>query len=173
VYPFYKKSCHFTPPNYDKIDPSLNITYDPGAFQAGGGPLEVSYGNYQGPYGPPIEASLDRLGFRKLPGLNSGRLIGYGTSTATIDTNEATRSSSETSFLQLAAARSSIKIYPSTLGSKILFDANNRATGVLVQTNSLTSRFTYGLTARREVIVSAGTVSAAGSFVTVIFTDPK
>ncbi|EAU36858.1 predicted protein [Aspergillus terreus NIH2624] len=157
VYPAYKKSCNFTPPNYDKIDPSFNISYDPSAFESAGGPLQVSYGNYLGPYGPYLEESLDKLGFDRIPGLSSGRLIGYATITAAIDPREATRSSSETSFLQLAAQNSKIKLYPQTLGSRVLFDENNRATGVEVQTNSLMSNFKYHLRANKEVIVSAGT----------------
>ncbi|KAJ5958023.1 glucose-methanol-choline (gmc) oxidoreductase [Penicillium vulpinum] len=156
VYPAYKKSCNFTPPNYNKIDPSFNISYDPNAFESTGGPLHVSYGNYQGPYGPHLEESLDNLGFTRLPGLNSGKLIGYATITTAIDTEQATRSSSETSFLQLAAKNSSIKIYPQTLGTRILFDEQKRATGVEVQTNSLTSSFKYQLSATKEVILSAG-----------------
>ncbi|EAW19762.1 GMC family oxidoreductase [Aspergillus fischeri NRRL 181] len=157
VYPAYKKSCNFTRPNYDKIDPSFNISYDASAFESGGGPLQVSYGNYLGPYGPYLEESLDKLGFERIPGLNSGRLIGYATITAAIDPKEATRSSSETSFLQLAAQNSNIKLYPQTMGSRILFDGNKRATGVEVQTNSLMANFKYHLNANKEVIVSAGT----------------
>jgi len=159
VCPAYKKSCNFTAPNYNKIDPSANISYDVSAFESNGGPLQVSYGNYQGPYGPHLEASLDKLGFERLPGLNSGRLIGYATITTAIDPEEVTRSSSETSFLQLAAQHSNIKLYPQTIGSRILFDENKRATGVEVQTNSLTSKFKYHLNANKEIIVSAGTVS--------------
>ncbi|PKX89959.1 GMC family oxidoreductase [Aspergillus novofumigatus IBT 16806] len=157
VYPAYKKSCNFTPPNYDKIDPSFNISYDASAFESGRGPLQVSYGNYLGPYGPYLEESLDKLGFERIPGLNSGRLIGYATITAAIDPKQATRSSSETSFLQLAAQNSKIKLYPQTMGSRILFDGNKRATGVEVQTNSLMANFKYHLNANKEVIVSAGT----------------
>ncbi|PTU21756.1 hypothetical protein P175DRAFT_0435924 [Aspergillus ochraceoroseus IBT 24754] len=157
VYPAYKKSCNFTAPNYNKIDPSFNISYDASAFERTGGPLQVSYGNYLGPYGPYLEESLDKLGFERLPGLNSGRLIGYATITTAIDPEEATRSSSETSFLQLAAQHSNIKLYPQTLGSRVLFDENKRATGVEVQTNSLMSKFKYHLNANKEVIVSAGT----------------
>ncbi|KAI9369636.1 hypothetical protein BJX61DRAFT_545409 [Aspergillus egyptiacus] len=157
VYPAYKKSCNFTPPNYDKIDPSFNISYDESAFESAGGPLQVSYGNYLGPYGPSLEQALDTLGLEHIPGLNSGKLIGYATITAAIDPKEATRSSSETSFLQLAARNSNIKIYPQTVGSRIVFDENKRATGVEVRTNSMLSDFTYQLKAKKEVILSAGT----------------
>ncbi|KAH3017269.1 hypothetical protein KXV89_002817 [Aspergillus fumigatus] len=36
--------------NNDKIDPSFNISYDVLPFESGGGPLQLSYGNYLGAY---------------------------------------------------------------------------------------------------------------------------
>jgi choline dehydrogenase len=159
VYPFYKRSAHFNPPDYTKIDPSLNITYDLSSNDENGGPLEISYGNFQGPYGPGLDASLRKLGFTALNGLNSGTLLGYGTSTSAVNPKTATRDSSETSFLQLAARNSEIKIYPNALAKRILFDSEKKATGVLIQGNLATSQFTYKLQATREVIVSAGVVS--------------
>ncbi|TVY18288.1 Cyclase atC [Lachnellula arida] len=154
--PAYKKSCNFTPPNYDKIDRSIDISFDANAFDDEAGPLQISYGNFAGEFGPYLKASLDRLGFESIPGLNSGKLLGYSTIATAIDPKAGTRSSSETSFLQLAAANSNIKIYPESLGSRIIFDDSKRATGVEITTNSLLSSFTYSLNASKEVIVSAG-----------------
>lgn len=159
VFQAYKKSCHFTPPNYQKIDRKANISYDAGAFDSAGGPLEVSYGNYQGPYGSYFDEAMERVGLPRREGLNSGKLLGYATITAAIDPETATRSSSETSFLQLAARNTNIKIYPQTLAKRIIFDGQKRATGVEVQTNSLTNSFTYHLSAAKEVILSTGVVS--------------
>ena len=158
VYPAYKKSVTFQPPDFTKIDPSIKITYDPSAFSSDGGPLHVSYGNYQGAYGPSLDEALEASGFALIAGFNSGKLFGYGTATATIDTRTATRDSSETSFLQEAAGRSRIKIYPQALATRILFDGQKKATGVEVQSNIATGNFKYYLTARKEVILSAGVV---------------
>ncbi len=158
VYPFFKMSCNFTPPNYDKINPSANISYDPDAFIPNAGPLQVSYGNYQYSYGAPLSQGLESLGFSPLAGINSGKLIGYSAATVSVDPRTATRSSSETSFLQSAAKNSSIKIYPNTLAKRILFDSDKRATGVEVQAASL-HNFTYNLWANKEIILSAGAVS--------------
>lgn len=36
--------------NNDKIDPFFNISYDVLPFESGGGPLQLSYGNYLGAY---------------------------------------------------------------------------------------------------------------------------
>ncbi|KAI0857767.1 oxidoreductase [Xylaria cubensis] len=109
VYPFYKKSVNFSPPDYTKIDPTLNITYDETATIAGA-----------------------------------------------VDPRTATRSSSETSFLQAAAGKTGLKIYPNTLAKRILFDGDKKATGVEVEGSSLTSDFSWVISARKEVIVSAG-----------------
>ncbi|KAF2710682.1 GMC oxidoreductase [Pleomassaria siparia CBS 279.74] len=156
VYPYYKKSVTFIPPDYTKIDPSINITWDSTSIGPEEGPLHISYGNFQGHFGSHLGASLDKLGFEKLAGINSGKMIGYGTVTSTVDPRTATRDSSETSFLQLAARNSNIQIYPNTLAKKILFDADKKATGVLVQGNFATAQFEYKLKAAKEVIVSAG-----------------
>ncbi|KAL2807727.1 hypothetical protein BJX63DRAFT_61587 [Aspergillus granulosus] len=157
VYPAFKKSVTFQPPDYTKIDPSVNISYDPSAFdRRSNGPLHVSYGNYQNPYGPSLGRAMDRSGLRAIRGFNSGRLIGHGTATATIDTRTATRDSSETSFLQEAARRSNIKIYPNAVVTRIIFDSEKRATGVEVQSNIATGTLKYTLSANKEVILSAG-----------------
>lgn len=104
---------------------------------------------------------MDRQGLKPQAGLNSGKLMGVGTITAAVDTHTATRSSSETSFLQMAIAKSDgrLKIYPDTLAKKIVFDSDNKATGVLVDGNSKLIDLSFQLSARREVIVSAGVVS--------------
>ena len=83
-------------------------------------------------------------------------MIGYTAATVSVDPKTATRSSSETSFLQSAAANTGIQIYPNTLAKRILFDDKKTATGVEVQAAGL-NNFTYTLSANKEVILSAGT----------------
>lgn len=157
VYPAYKKSCDFQPPDYTKIDQVENITWDPSAFSDSGGPLHVSYGNYFGPSGPALQSAMEATGFDPIPGLNSGKLIGYGTMTNAIDIRTATRDTSESSFLQAGARGSSnLKIYPNTLVKRVTFNDQKRATGVDVQVNSANIDLKYHLTATKEVIVSAG-----------------
>ncbi len=161
VYPAYKKSVHFAPPDLTKIDPSLNITYDPTAFDDNGGPLWVSFGNNQGAYGPSLGAAMEAAGLDRLQDLDTGTLLGYGTSKATIDTRTATRSTAESSFLQKAATapNSTIKLYPNALVNRITFDANKRATGVDIMSNVATSpELQYHLSANKEVILTAGVV---------------
>ena len=153
--PYYKRSCKFTPPNIDKIGHEFDIPYDIDAFSPNGGPLEVSYGDYRGAYVNPVAKGFERIGLKKLNGLNSGNLIGYGAITLTIDPETLTRSSSETSFLQSVIGKSGLKIYHSTLAKKIVFDDEKRATGVLVAAKGQVD-YKFVLSAKREVIVSAG-----------------
>ena len=159
VLPFYKKSVNFSPPDYTKIDPAYNLTYDDSALTPTGGPLQVSYGNHMYNYGLPFQSGFDKIGIHAIPGLNSGRLIGYAPFTGTIDPTAATRSSSETSFLEMAMQSTSLKIYQTTTVKQVLFDENKRATGVRVQMQGIHPQYEYTLSARREVIVSAGAVS--------------
>ncbi|KAM0800662.1 hypothetical protein BDR22DRAFT_963041 [Usnea florida] len=157
VYPAYKPSYTFQPPDYTKVDPSQKIDFDPLAFNAIGGPLHVSYGNYFGPSGTPLQAAMRDAGLESIPGLNSGKLIGYGTMTAAVDIGTATRDSSETSFLQTGAQDSSnLKIYPNTLVKRVTFDGQKRATGVEVQVNLANVKLDLYLSANKEVIVSTG-----------------
>ncbi|KAI4276461.1 MAG: hypothetical protein LQ337_002477 [Flavoplaca oasis] len=70
----------------------------------------------------------------------------------TLSPDDQHRSSSQTSYLNRAINNTSIVVYNSTLANKILFNANNSATGVAVQTASLP----FALHASSEVILSAG-----------------
>lgn len=117
----------------------------------------MSYGNHFGASGTSLQGAMKGAGLTAIPGLNSGKLIGYGTMTATIDIRTATRDSSETSFLQMGAQdSSSLKIYPNTLVKRVTFDGQKRATGVDVQANLANVKLDFQLSARKEVILSAG-----------------
>lgn len=123
--------------------------------------MQVSYGNFQGEFGPPLAAAMERQGLQPQAGLNSGKLMGFGTITGAVDPHTATRSSSETSFLQMAIANADgrLKIYSNSLAKRVLFDSNKTATGVLVEGNSKLIDLPFQLSARKEVILSAGVVS--------------
>ncbi|KAK1142964.1 hypothetical protein N8T08_007205 [Aspergillus melleus] len=157
VFPFYKKSANFTPPNYDKIDPRFNISYDAAAFEVDtDAPLQISYGNNYQDYGPGVAEGFENMGLDHIPGLNSGYLIGYGTMSATVDPKAATRDTSATSFIKKAIDEGTkLKIYQTTTAKRILFDENKKATGVEVEAVG-PRPFTYKLNATKEVIVSAG-----------------
>lgn len=129
--------------------------YDPNAFSAAGGPLQVSYTNFYQPLSPFVKQGLQELGLENIAGLNSGSLLGFSEFTLTVDPKAAIRSSSETSFLQEAFATSTLQVYQKSVAKRILFNDSKVAQGVIVETAGVQ----YKLSARKEVIVSAGVVS--------------
>ncbi|KAG8530779.1 uncharacterized protein KY384_004136 [Bacidia gigantensis] len=148
---YFQKSPQFTLP----IRPEgSQVNVDQAAFSPTGGPLQVSYSNEVKPLTKFVEQAYLQLGIRAIPGQNSGRLIGYAEFALTLDQKAGgLRSSSESSFLQQAIADTPLLVYKNTLAKQILFDDNKKAIGVKVDTAGVG----YTLTARQEVILSAGT----------------
>ena len=85
-------------------------------------------------------------------GFNGGKILGSAYATFTIDPINAERSSSESSFLQAALKNTTLQVYKQTLAQQILFSSDKTAVGVIVSTGGLN----YTLSAKKEVIVSAG-----------------
>ncbi|OCL11721.1 GMC oxidoreductase [Glonium stellatum] len=155
---YFIKSAHLTPPNYQKRNTTnATVVYDPSAFNnAIGGPLQVSWGNWVDPTVTWLAKALRSIGLPTSPvGFNSGSLAGYGAwVTLTIDPKHATRSSSQTSYLEQAIKTTGLMVYPHTQATKVLFSNNGtaKASGVSVSTQGLE----YTISANKEVIVSAG-----------------
>ncbi|KXG51938.1 Glucose-methanol-choline oxidoreductase [Penicillium griseofulvum] len=148
--PFFKKTVSFSPPigtRFANATPLFNST----AFDKDGQPLQVSYPKYATPFGTWAKGGLHDLGIEEVQDFNSGSLIGHQFCAMTIRQSDASRSSSESAFLQTGSKRPSWTLYQFTMAKTILFDHRNRATGVVVQ-----ERNQFVLTATREVILSAG-----------------
>ncbi|KAK1140545.1 hypothetical protein N8T08_010291 [Aspergillus melleus] len=158
--PYYKKSTHYTPPSPALFANATSASIQaPDAFDPAGGPLQVSYGNFASSFAGWVRRALVSLGLPQIEGFNSGKLLGSGFGTSTINPKNAHRSTSEASFLQTALnSGSNLVVYKNTLGQKILFDENNVATGVHVSTAGTfgTQPITSTLSAREEVILSTG-----------------
>ena len=102
---------------------------------------------------------MKALGLEQIDGFQSGNLLGSAYGLWTIDSKNAHRSSSESSFLQKAVQNgTTLRVYKNTLAQRILFGSNRTAIGVAVTTSGTYggSSVNYTLSARREVIVSAG-----------------
>ena len=156
--PFYSKSCNYTPYNPALYNSTI-LPQDPGVFDPAGGPLHVSFSNYADAFGSWAQKAFTGVGMHILNGLNAGVLNGSAYSTLSIDPRNGYRSSSESSFLQAALQNGTAPmIYKNSLARKILFNGTT-ATGVLVTTAGPYGipPLNYTLTARKEVIVSAGT----------------
>lgn len=154
VLPFYQRSTQLTGPNMNKRFANSTPQYNPDAFVPSGGPLQVSFANYAQSFSTWLKAGFASIGIGEAPDFNSGSLFGAQYCTSTIRPSDQTRSSSSSSFVKAAkdARLSNLKIYTGTRAEKILFDSEKKATGVRVKTGLLP----YTLTAKKEVIVSAG-----------------
>ncbi|PVH75764.1 GMC oxidoreductase [Cadophora sp. DSE1049] len=151
LFTYFQKSVKFTAPG-PKRAANASAEYNAAAFSSTGGPLEVSYANYAGPFSSYIEGALNEIGIPDAPDFNSGSLFGAQYCSSTISPGDQSRESSQTSFLNAAAGRSNLKVYSSTMAQKILFNSAKKATGVRVKSNGIT----YTINARKEVILSAG-----------------
>ncbi|KAL9055652.1 MAG: hypothetical protein Q9206_003054 [Seirophora lacunosa] len=152
--PYFQRSATLTEPNLAKRYPTNGtVEFDATSFNNTiGGPLQVSWANWATPIGSWGQIALASAGIPPINGFNSGKLLGSTWVTQSLNPVNQHRSSSQTSYLDEAINTTSIVVYTRTQASKILFDANNTATGVSVQTAGLP----YTLHARLEVILSAG-----------------
>jgi choline dehydrogenase len=151
---FFKLSSVLHPPNFAKRNtPNATFTYDTKAFDnSRRGPLHVSWAQWVDPTITWMTKAIRSLGLpQSASGHNSGILTGTGAYvTTTVDPRDATRSSSR-SLMDKVGVPSGLKVYHHTRAIKLLF-RGKRATGVQVTTNGKT----YVLTARKEIVLSAG-----------------
>ena len=155
--PFYKKSVDYTPPSISYKN-STNSQSD-SAFDPSGGPLQVSFGKYEDPFGTWTQVALEAAGQVAINGFQSGELMGSAYMAFTANPIDGHRSTSESSFLESARSPTNLKIYKNTLAQKVIFKGRqNVAVGVAVSSvaNSGNESSTYTLSAKREVILSAG-----------------
>ena len=152
--PYFKKSVKFTPPNTRLRAANASAEYVTSAFDASGGPLDVSYANYAGSFSSYMEGGINSIGIPTRPDFNSGDLLGAQYCSSTITPSNQKRASSQTTFLEAAKNRPNLKIYSLTQAKKIIFNSDKRATGVQIPGGSGS---TSVLTARKEVILSTGT----------------
>lgn len=118
------------------------------------GPVNISYPNYALPFSSWVNRAFYALGFRNVSSFSNGELLGAQYLPAMLRPDSNQRETSETSYLQAAfgSGRENLVVYTNTFGMKILFSENKTATAVEVRTGTRN----YILTARKEVILSAG-----------------
>ncbi|KAI4276887.1 MAG: hypothetical protein LQ337_002185 [Flavoplaca oasis] len=158
--PFLAKSVDYSPPDFPYQN-STNSQDDSPFNRPPQGPLHVSFGRYEDPFGTWVQRAFQAVGQAAINGFQSGKLIGSAYIPFTKDPISGFRSSSYSSFLLNAFASGkdpSITLYNNTLARRILFQpGTNIANGVLVSSSTPGDpNRTYTLQARREVIVSAG-----------------
>lgn len=152
VFPYFKKSPNITPPNTSIRQANASVVYNTAAFDNSlKGPLQVSWSNYASPLGTWVLKGLTAIGLTPDADFQTGSLNGTAWIPLTEESADETRESSATSFLNAVLTSSKLKVYAHTVAQKITFSGTT-ATGVNVQTLG----FNYKLTAKKEVIISAG-----------------
>ena len=157
ILPYFKKSVHFHPPNATLYANSSN-PQNLSAFTPSGGPVQVSFSNTVDPFGTWVRRAMIQAGMPEIAGLNGGELLGSAYPGLTVDPTTGYRSSAEAAFLQSALnAHRAPMLYKNTLAAEILFNGTT-ATGIAAITAGTygTPSVNFTLTARKEVIVSAG-----------------
>ncbi len=154
--PYLKKSVTYTPPNNVLRLQNASTSYDVSSLQ-GSGPLSVTFANWVYAFPTWAARAFTQIGIPFRPdGLQDGSLLGYAYTLYTLDAQSQTRASSETAFLSNSLDEPNYYVYPLTMAKKILFDSSRKATGVLVDTAGAQ----YSLSARKEVILSAGCIGS-------------
>lgn len=149
--PFLERSVNFSI-NAEHRPANATPLYNASLFSSTGGPLHVSYPGYVYPIATYGKDAFSTLGLEEIPGFTTGYMQGYGYWQYTIDPSTGLRSSSEASFLAQALGRPNLTVYVNSMARNIVFNGT-QAVGVNI-TNYGQQPFT--LTARKEVIVSAG-----------------
>lgn len=149
--PYYKKSTSFIAPEEGVFPDGYTPVLNESAYDSPGGPLQISYGRYTEPVLTSFLDGLNDIGIPTTGDFNAGSLLGSHFSQSNID-GLAQRSSSQTAFLDCALATGRLTIHGTTNANRILFSDDKVATGVEVTTGGAT----YTISARKEVILSAG-----------------
>lgn len=150
--PYFEKSINFSAPDMSVRFANSTPQYDETVMGDGTGLLSVAFPNSPSAYGTFAAEGMKQINLSAIDGFQSGSLLGSSWNMFTIDSGTMLRSSSETAYMRQALQYDAYHVYHLTMAKKILFDDSKKATGVLVDTQG----FQYTLTAKKEVIVSAG-----------------
>jgi len=158
--PYFSRGIHYSPPNMElrAANASVPPPANPRAYNTMGGPLQVSHPNFAQIFASYASGAMQESDIPEQQDFSSGSLLGRQYAPLTISYPEEERSSSQSSYL-LAALRSgrrNLKVYPNTLAKRVLFSENKTAIGVELEAASYGNKNKFVLTARKEVVLSAG-----------------
>lgn len=122
-------------------------------YHGADGPIGISpMGNAVHPICHVFLKGCDQAGYKRSDDFNGAQFEGSGI--YDVNTRNGQRSSSSFEYLHPVLTRKNLKVEREVLVSRVLFDKDKRATGVVIQQNGSARTFT----ANREVILSAGAV---------------
>ncbi|KAF2005100.1 GMC oxidoreductase [Amniculicola lignicola CBS 123094] len=150
---YFEKSTTFNKADGSKRLANSTPAEDPAGARSKDGPVSISYTNWVLPITSWVLKATEALGMKPIPGFIDGDLIGSSWNMRTTDPKTQVRDSAETAYLRPALKRRNLIVYHTTYATKILF---NGTEAVGVRASTLGKAF--ALTARKEVILSAGAI---------------
>jgi choline dehydrogenase-like flavoprotein len=130
-----------------------NDSYAGSPYHAHDGPIRVSHIPRTNPMIPAFLEAMRSLGFKRCDDFNGPDPEGYGPRQGTI--RDGRRDSTAAAYLRPARSRDNLTVLTDALATRVIVE-NRRAMGVEIQRGGETKR----LNARREVVISAGSVQS-------------
>ncbi|KAF2730500.1 GMC oxidoreductase [Polyplosphaeria fusca] len=152
---YFDKSTTFYPADMSKRFANSTPDEDPAGAKSKDGPVSISYTNYPLAITTWFMKATEAAGMKRLASWIDGELIGTSYNLRTTEPDTMVRASAETAYLRPALKRTNLVVHHSTMAMKILFEGTE-AVGVLCETLGKS----FQLTARKEVILSAGAVQS-------------
>jgi choline dehydrogenase len=152
---YFDRSTTFHAADVTKRLANSTPEFDPAGLRATAGPVSIAYTNYVLPFSSWLLKATEALGMKRIPGFIDGTLIGSSWNVMAIDAKTQTRESAETAYLRPALKTDNLVVHHSTMAMKVLFEGKE---AVAVLCNTMGKEFV--LSARKEVIVSAGAIQS-------------
>lgn len=178
--PYYKKAENYTPPNAEQI--AAGVTYDP-RYHGSAGPVHVGHPHtlVNGPYARSIIDTWAGLSVPLAADVNSGHMRGLSVAPETVDAARHVRCDAARAYYHPVEDRVNLTILPGTVERIVWSEASTdrglvaRGVEVVAEDGAMSE-----IRARREVILSAGTVrtplvleaSGVGNPTFVVFSLP-
>lgn len=157
--PYYRKSENLTRPTRSDLEAGASYNESVHGYK---GPLHVGFNHLQdGNLTTPLNQTYEKLGIPWTVDVNGGKMRGFNVFPETIDREEGVREDAARAYYWPYRERPNLIVMSKTRANKILWQGGDdknggdaTAEGVEVQTAEGTGK----IRARREVIVSAGSL---------------
>lgn len=154
--PYYQKTFTAFGPRHDIRMDNPPAEWNPATFP-GHGPVSVGFPNYAQPFSGPLLNSLNEVGVPTTDDMSSGNILGAQYSTITVEATNGKRATARSFYEQAQNdKRPNLNVIFQALAKKIVFDTSGGRPKAVAVNYSLPLGVAKAVTARKEVIISAG-----------------
>lgn len=158
--PFFRKSETYTPPSQEVIH-DLKTEYVQPAIHGTKGSIANTFPDGHSPLGEAWPRTYDSLGLAVKSDPRDGLALGGYTNLINLKLDDHTRSYAATAYYLLASKRKNLKVITGALVDRILF-SHKGSSHIATGASWTVGNQTYTATARKEVVLSAGTMGSPG-----------